>query len=409
MTIASRLRQVLVLGIAWASLGGIAAAKGPKAERAADRAMNELFSSAKFEEAKDAIESAIAECAGCSKQTMALLHADLGIIFVTGFQDTKKGTAEMKKARALDPNVSLDPAFITPEVQAAFGAAGRGTAGPMEKEVVLEDEPEEHTKKRKPPPAEEAQRTECDFDDDCHGGKTCKAGACVTRPPRPTPPRERSVWLSLGLIQDAGFVSGSNLCTKNSQVNSGNTCLRASGSQYHGTPLPGSGGKLGLAPSLATTRLTLASYFALSSSVSGGLRVGYAFAGTAPAPDGGKKFFPLQAEIQAAYWLSQKALSTKHVGTFLEASGGIAQMVGHGSAEVHENTAAPRPISQLDNPPVQKLDVYQSSGQGFAGGGAGIFVPLGAGSALMVDLRLSAFFPVAGFALGLGAGVAFGP
>jgi hypothetical protein len=409
MTIARRLRRILVLAIAWASLGGIAAAKGPKAERAADRAMNDLFSAAQFDEAKDAIENAIAGCASCSKQTLALLHLDLGIIFVTGFEDAKKGTAEMKKARALDPHVSLDPAFITPEVQAAFAAAGTGTAGPMEREVVLEDEPEEHTKKRRPHPAEETQRTECDFDDDCHGGKVCKEGDCVTRPPPPTPPRERSAWLSLGLIQDFSFVSGSNLCTQNSQVSSGNTCLRASGSQYHGRPLSGSGGQLGLAPSLATTRLTLASYFALSSSVSGGLRVGYAFAGTAPTPDGGKKFFPLHAEVEAAYWLSQNALSTKHVGTFLKASGGIAQMVGHGSVDVREDPAALRPISQLDNPPAQKLDVYQNSGLGFVGAGAGIFVPFGAGSALMVDLRLSAFFPSAGFALGLGAGVAFGP
>jgi hypothetical protein len=414
MTLVRRLRQILVVAVAWASLGANAAAKGSKAEQAANRAMNELFSSAAFDEARDELKNAIAQCSGCSKQEQAVLHADLGIVFITGFHDTKSGSAEMRKARTLDPRLSLDPAFVTDEVKAVFDAAGTGKPSPLEREVDLEDEPEEHEEvKKKHPAADEESESEpeCSFDDDCRGGKRCKAGVCET-PPAPVVVRERSVWLSIGLIQDFGFVSGSNVCTENSQVKLGYTCLRASGSQYHGTPLSGSGGTLGFGPSLATTRITLASYFALSDKVSGGLRMGYAFAGGAPTPDGGKKFFPLLAEIQGAYWLSQKAFSTKNVGTFIELSGGLGQMVGHGSVTVRENLAVPPNPTQLDNTRnngVQKLDAYQNSGLGFFGGGLGVFIPFGAGSALIADLRLAAFFPTSGAALSLGAGMAFGP
>lgn len=413
MTFVRRLFLTLVLAVAWASAGGTAEAKGSKAERAANRAMNELFSSAAFDEARDELKNAIAECSGCSKQEQAMLHADLGIVFVTGFHDTKSGSAEMRKARTLDPHLSLDPAFVTDEVKAVFDAAGTGKPGPIEKEVVLEDEPDDEKVKKKHPAAEEETESEpeCSFDDDCRGGKKCKAGVCET-PPTPVVVRQRSVWLSVGLVQDFGFVSGSNVCTENSQVKLGDTCLRASGSQYHGTPLSGSGGTLGFGPSLSTTRLTLASYFVLSDKISGGLRMGFAIAGQAPTPDGGSKFFPLEAEVQGAYWFSEKALSTKHVGTFIELSGGLGQMVGHGSVTVRENLALPPNPNQLDNirnNGVQKLDAYQNSGLGFFGGGLGLFIPFGAGSALIADLRLAAFFPTSGAALSLGAGMAFGP
>jgi hypothetical protein len=292
-------------------------------------------------------------------------------------------------------------------VQAAFDAAGGGKASPLEKEVVLEDEPEQHAKPKKhhvEEEEEEAPEPECTSNSDCHDGAACKAGTCVMPPPH----HDRSAWLSVGLIQDFSFVSGTDLCTEKSQVNSGNTCLRASGSQYHGTPIAGQAGKLGLTPSTGPTRLTLATYFALGTKVSAGFRMGFAVAGAAPAPDGGKKFLPIHAEAQLAYWLSRRALSNERVGGFLEASTGIAQMVGNGSATIHENTTVPPPLNQLDNPPIQKLDIYQNSGLGFLGAGAGLFIPFSGGSALIADVRLSAFLPTAGFAIGLGAGMAFG-
>jgi hypothetical protein len=405
MSIPNRLLALVVVVALAATASRTAAAKG-KPERAAERAMNELFSSAQFEEAKAALEKTIAECDRCSKHTLAILHGDLAIVLITGLRDSSKGAAEMRIARAQDPGFTLDPAFVTEEVQAAFDAAGGGKPSPLEKEVVLEDEPEQRPKSKRHhvEEEEEAREPECTSSADCQGGAACKAGTCVMPPPH----HDRSAWLSVGLIQDFPFVSGTDLCTEKSQVNSGNTCLRASGSQYHGTPIAGQAGKLGLTPSAGPTRLTLATYFALSTQLSGGFRVGYAIAGSAPAPDGGKTFLPIHAEVQLAYWLSRRALSNERVGTFIEASTGIAQMVGNGSATIHENQTVPPPLGQLNNPPIQKVDIYQNSGFGFVGAGAGLFIPFGGGSALIADVRLSAFLPTAGFAIGLGAGMAFG-
>src|SRR5262249_28050400 len=154
---------------------------------------------------------------------------------------------------------------------------------------------------------------------------------------------------------------GSDVCTKQSQVSGGYTCLRPAGSQYHGTPLKGQGGKPGPL-SLATTRVTIASYFRLWEQISAGLRLGYAALGQGPQPDGGKPFLWLQVEAHGAYWLTREAFSTERVGTFLELSGGIAEIDGHSKVTVREDASAPPPSSQLRNPAQQTLDAYRKAG-----------------------------------------------
>jgi hypothetical protein len=381
-----------------------AAAKDAAAERAAERAMNELFAAASFDEAKAALEKTLAECKGCSNRTLAHLHLDLGVVWVTGFRDVTKGTAEMAKARGLDPTLALDPMVTTPEVQAAFNAAA---AGPAEQDVVLEDEDEARKKKKKKKKKhveEEEAEPMCRADADCDMPLRCVRGKCAAPP---APVKDPSVWLSFGLIQDFAISSGSEACTKQSQVSGGFTCVRASGSQYHGTPIAGAGGKAG-GFAVATTRVTLASNFRLSDSLSAGLRMGYAFAGQGPQPDGGKKFLAVQAEVQGAYWLSGKAFSSKSTGTFLEISGGIAEIDGKSAVTVRENTTVPPPSSQIDNPPAQTLSAYKKSGSGFAGAGAGMFLPFARASGLLADLRVIALFPSSGVALSLGVSGAFG-
>ncbi|HEX4336575.1 MAG TPA: hypothetical protein VH062_11715 [Polyangiaceae bacterium] len=216
-----------------------------------------------------------------------------------------------------------------------------------------------------------------------------------------------AVWLSLGLIEDAAFVSGSDVCTEQSQVSGGYTCTRASGSQYHGTPLAGSGGKLG-GVSLAASRITLAATFRLADKVSAGARLGYAFLGQGPTPDGGHSFLSFSAEANGAYWLSDHAFSSRAVGTFVELSAGLAELDGKGKVTVKENTAVPPPVSQLDNKPTQSLTTYQKAGAGFAGAGAGLYIPFGRRAGLLVDLRVLELFPTSGTGLSLGVSGAFG-
>jgi hypothetical protein len=390
------------------------------AQQAADHAMNDLFMATKFDEAKGALEKSIQKCEeGCSDPVRGRLYRDLGVVYITGFHDTKHGTKAFKKARVLDPGIQLDPVITTPEIQTAFDAAASGAAPPPESAgpeapVVLEDESEEGGKKKKhkkkhhaeEPAEDERVVVTCAKDSDCEANQMCKLGECAVRPPPPVVP---VVWLSVGLIQDMLFVSGTDVCTKKSQVESGFTCIRASGSQYHGTPLPGKGGSISFTPAFATTRVSLSSYIPISGPVSGGLRMAYAFAGEAPQADGGKQFVFYQAEAIGAYWLSGDAFSTKQIGTFLQASGGVAEIDGSASVTVNETPNVFQtqggivpPANQLYNPPTQKLDAYQRTGSGFAAVGAGVFLPFGSASGLLADLRFMLLFPTSGFAMSLG-------
>jgi hypothetical protein len=393
--------RAAALGVAVALLGvpAAGASKDKAVLKEADRVMNELFATARFDEARAALERALARCkAGCSPHTQAVLHVDLGAVWITGLGDTARGTRELRAARALDPTLLLDEMVATPEVKKAFDSAGDGK---KEVSVVLDEEGDEEGR-------------ESSEESEVPGRKRRK------RPPEPEPaPPEReaargpsspsappAVWLSLGLIQDVAFPSGSDVCTKDSQVSGGYTCLRAAGSQYHGTPLPGRGGDLG-GPSLATTRLVLATHVPLWGPLGGSLHVGYAFLGQGPQPDGGKDFVWAHAEARLAYWLTGKAYAGDDLGAFVEASGGLQEIDGHGEVKVQEDPAAPPPAHQIDNPPSQNLEAYQKGGTGFAAVGVGGFLPLGR-VGVLADTRVMRLFPRGATAVSFGLSLAVG-
>lgn len=277
-----------------------------------------------------------------------------------------------------------------------------------------DDEDEDEKPARKP--AQEQERPPpvhggCQSDLECDGKAVCKAGRCVDPAAESAQEGEGdlgpAVWLSLGLVGDAMFISGTDVCTEKSQVTGGFTCTRASGSQYHGTPLAGAGGKVS-GISFGPLRVTLSASARLARKISAGLRLGYAVLGQGPRPDGGHSFLAFSAEVQGAYWFSRSAFSTKNIGTFLELSGGLAEIDGHSKVTVRENTAVPPPVSQLDNPSPQTLDAYQKAGAGFAGAGVGMFLPFGQHAGLLADLRVLQLFPTSGTALSLGVSGAFG-
>jgi hypothetical protein len=218
------------------------------------------------------------------------------------------------------------------------------------------------------------------------------------------------VWLSLGLIQDVLFVSGSDVCSQKSQIENGFTCLRSTGSQYHGTPLPKQGGDISFTPSLSSTRVSLASYVPLSGPISAGVRMAYA-AGQGPQADGGKSFVFYQAEALGAYWFTGDAFSTKQVGAFLQVSGGVAENDASAKVKVTETPTIVHtrgqggvvpPASQLDNPPTQTLDAWKKTGSGFVAFGIGTFLPFASASGLLADLRFDVMLPTTGLAVSLG-------
>lgn len=215
----------------------------------------------------------------------------------------------------------------------------------------------------------------------------------------------RLVWMGVSVLQEASLASGDGLCTKESQLGTGFVCFRDTGSQYHGTPMQGA--TLSVGPSLATTRLLLVADFATPSPVALGVRIGYAFRG-GPTPDGGHRFIPFHGEARLSVFFARRAFSTSGFAPFAFIGGGIAQLDARYGVEIGEDTSAPPPANQLDNPPRQHLDVWHKSGPGLGTFGLGGFVATGAFHGFLFELKGSVFFPSLGGAAGLGAGYVLG-
>jgi hypothetical protein len=124
----------VLLTAAWPRVA-YAGSRDATANRLDNAAMNEDYFATRFDAAVRKLEHALALCGrdGCSAQVRARVERDLGVVYVVGLHDTAKGVDAFKRALADDPAIELDPAFVTPEVNAAFAAARKGgqvTAAP---------------------------------------------------------------------------------------------------------------------------------------------------------------------------------------------------------------------------------------------------------------------------------------
>src|SRR5687767_11883586 len=119
---AAAIRALFLVLLLCAAPAG-AAPKDARAERLADAAMND-FEAERFEKAVKGLEQALKFCKwGCSEAVRARLHRDLGVVYITGLGDRKRGREQFSKALALEPRIKLDPALITPAVAGAFQRA----------------------------------------------------------------------------------------------------------------------------------------------------------------------------------------------------------------------------------------------------------------------------------------------
>ena len=503
----SAIRALLVLLLCAAPAG--AAPNDEQWERLADAAMED-FDAEQFKKAVAGLERALKLCKrGCDNTVRARLHRDLGVVYITGLRDRKRGREQFSKALALEPRIELDSARLTPEVAGAFQRARWDTQGgnkkpqasvaakiehktpkaaqhntPLpiylrlpanadaktvqlhytwgsrpwmslrmkrmkkgygaqipcadvqvgetleyyaeardadggdvaqlgSKQEPLQVDVERRLSKKppsfpgQPPPKRcdgdeeaetDAEPRSCESDADC-ALERCEEGHCVAEPKGP-----KIFFLGLHLIQDMALVSGTDVCSQSSQLDSGFSCFRADGSQYLGSPQPGLRNVIAGELTLATTRIALGADLKLADQVSIGLRVGYAFRG-APSVPGGKPFLPLHAEARGAYWLSS-AYST-NVAPFLFAAGGLAQVDAKNTVTVVEDLSVPPPPNQV-NPGSQDLDAYKKMGLLFAGAGMGAYVPFGSADGLTAELRFLFLFPDTGFVTGAGLGYALG-
>jgi len=198
------------------------------------------------------------------------------------------------------------------------------------------------------------------------------------------------------------------VCTRQGQLEEGFACFRASGSQYHGTPIVGQKDEVNGGFVLGTTRAELGIDYALWEQVLAGARFGYVLRGGGPPQDGGKKFLPFSAELHLSYWFLGPAHRASGIQPYASLKGGIAEIDGAFKVTVVEDQNAPPPPNQPDNPPVQELDGYKKLGSGFAGIGVGAYLPAGREHGPSLELSYLALFPTSGNALTLSLGYAYG-
>lgn len=232
---------------------------------------------------------------------------------------------------------------------------------------------------------------------------TARSAAAAEREPAPV-----TDWVFLTVQQDASWSSGEDPCTPANQQTSYVSCFRANGTQYLGTPRASDRASLAPGFTLATTRVALHyAHFVLPRLSLGG-RAGLVVNGGGPRALGRdvRPFFPLHLELQAAWWPLAPRRG-RGVGAFLFAGGGLAQIDTRSMTRVREDLSAPPAPSQLDNPPEQRLDVYQRSGIGFASVGAGAAGPLSERMLWRAAVQGMTSFPAPGLTLGLELGIGF--
>lgn len=203
--------------------------------------------------------------------------------------------------------------------------------------------------------------------------------------------------VSVALQQDFGLASAHDACSKESQLSQGLACFRSNETQYHGTPLLGTGAAHdGLAP--ATTRLLFGFDRVLFERWTLGLRGGFVFAGGGPRPDGAgaHAFLPFHGEARATYWFGVPPGRGPGLRGGLFLAGGIAQVDTAWRVLVEEDTSVRPSAAQPSNPPAQTLTVYHKAGTGFVGGGAALAFAVDRAAAFFLDVKLMQLFPSSG-------------
>jgi hypothetical protein len=136
-----RRTRALVFAVAgtlsWA--GALAAApKDDAATKLADQAINTDYLTTDFAEAEKKLRSAAALCgaAACSPKVRARVQRDLGVVLIAGLSRLDDGKRAFIEALQADPNIGLEKALTTPEIEQIFRAAKVGGYAPAARPVA---------------------------------------------------------------------------------------------------------------------------------------------------------------------------------------------------------------------------------------------------------------------------------
>jgi len=363
----------------------LAGAKDAPATKLANDAMQTDYAGTHFKKAEQKLKKAITLCgaSACAYDVVGRLHRDLAIVYIAGLKQKGKGKAELKKALEANPDLPLDNDFATPEVRQAFKAAGG-------KEKV-DEEPEASPTAKK--------------DDDCEPGSE----GCDKEPKKEdaepaAPSKFPKNWLSVHFDQDfllysakdnvcASYAAGRAEADQYACFQAGTQFGHASGQDI----VPGAGNHVSGGVGRATSRILVGFDRLLSSNVSLGLRLGFAFGG-GPTTIAGAKFMPFHGELRANYWFGTDPFESSGLRPYVSLSGGLAEVDGHVSVEYYKSADANSKAT---------LDAWRKTGKGFAGLGFGVMIPIGS-SGIIPEVRAKAMLGSAAPAFDLALGYAFG-
>lgn len=362
----------LVLGASWlAPSVALAANKDKAARQLQTEAMQTDYAETNFKKAEQKLKKGIAQCgaSNCSNQVVGELHRDLATVYIAGLKQSSKGKTELKHALKADPDLKLNEDFATPEIRKLFKELGG-----HEPKAEVEETPVKEKEKK---------------DESCDS----ESGTCLEEEPAKTdsePSKGSKNWLSLNFQQDLLLFSAQdNVCGSGTGPDAKNYSCFNGDAPFNGTIDSGAGNHVSGGVGRGTMRLLLGFDRVLTSNVSLGLRLGYAFGGR---PAGADKFSPLHLELRANYWFGSAPFEGSSVRPYLSLSGGLAEVDGKVSVEYYENAAK------------KSVDAWRKTGKGFAGLGFGAMIPFAGDNAIVPELRVMQMFGASGtvFALALG-------
>ncbi|MFW5741599.1 MAG: hypothetical protein ACOC1F_14705, partial [Myxococcota bacterium] len=244
----------------------------------------------------------------------------------------------------------------------------------------------------------------CEETQECQAGLICVGGMCEEGEEEEGGPSGfyKKNWVGAYASFDLAYVTGDDVCGRDSQANDGYACFREDGSQYHGMPVASGNGNAiagGLAP--ATARFMLGFDRVFGDNITLGARAGWAIRG-GPQPDNGNAFLPFHLEARGQYFFGKDPFSRVGLRPFAFVGGGMAQVDTKVEVSVREQDNCPAEgCAVLDkndnviqrNPQTQKVDAWRKAGQSFIGLGGGVMYALNADGGLVGELKISYMLP----------------
>src|SRR5262249_26115559 len=144
----------------------------------------------------------------------------------------------------------------------------------------------------------------CETDAECDKGYVCNARLCEPGPDAPKVGPAKQNYLGVSFQQDFMFVSSAT-----DACNGGNGYACFDGEEYYERiPLANADNQVNGGLGVATRRLMVSYDRLISSNITLGAKLGYAFSG-GPSRPGGSSFFPLHLEARVAYYFGAAPLA----------------------------------------------------------------------------------------------------